>query len=96
MTPNPKYRYAAVPVERPLAREPVVYIVRMQNKEDALRLVARTVDADALIDRQNTRTFDTKHQAEDYAKQKGWGIAEHVSVTSPKAANHLKKKLLRG
>lgn len=88
MNKNPAYRYATVPVELPLAREPVAFVVRMQSKDEAVQKVARSVDADALVDLEHTRTFDTKHQAKRYASKHGWSIRE-LPYSS------LKNKLLR-
>ena len=66
---NPSVRYTAVAVDRDGdGRNDEAVIVRGGRRQDALRAVADDIDPEAWIDLQDTRTFPTKHEAEDHGR----------------------------
>lgn len=70
---NPQFRYVVVPVDLNDDEEAdVAYIVRVPSRgsrEIGLQTIARAVDADALVNVVDTRSFPTKHAAMRKAAQ---------------------------
>ncbi len=64
---NPRFRYAAVPVDDDGTE--TAHVVRGRRRADMVRAVARDVPPDAMVDLGRTRTFATKHEAVRYAEK---------------------------
>ncbi len=64
---NPRFRYAAVPVDD--GGTETAHVVRGRRRAEMVRDVARSVPGDAMVDLQHTRTFATKHEATRYAEK---------------------------
>jgi hypothetical protein len=98
MRPNPSYRYATIPVEPPNTKA-TAYIVRTHQKQEAIQKAAVHADANALIDIQRTRTFDTKREAKAYADEQGLDVDVYLPIGQDRNTNPdlstLKRKLLK-
>ncbi len=66
-TRNPRFRYAAVPVDDDGTE--TAHVVRGRRRKEMVRTVARAVPPDAVVDLGRTRTFATKHEATKYAEK---------------------------